>query len=114
MVIKLQLNLCYSLRIGIGKGTNIEAELLALWGFLWFANEKDFHSLSILGDSKFIMDWENDTHLLHTIELSHWIPRVRELISCFHKISNHIFRELNKVVDCLSEQALGVGNGLIE
>ena len=80
MVIKLKENLSYRLRMGIGRGSNMKAKILALWGLLFFAHEKDLLSLTILGDLKVIVDWANDIHLLHTIELHHWIKRVKDLI----------------------------------
>ena len=51
MMIKLKENLSYRLRMGIGRGTNTKAELLALWGLLRFAQDKELHELLILGDS---------------------------------------------------------------
>ena len=66
MMINLKQNLSYRLRMGIGKGSNIKVDLLALWGLLSFAYEKDMLSLTILGDSKVIVDWDNNIHILHT------------------------------------------------
>ena len=45
MVIKLQLNHKVLLGMVVGKGTNTKAELLALWGLLWFAQLKNIHIL---------------------------------------------------------------------
>ena len=79
------------------------------------AHEKDLLSITIFGDSKVIVDWAKDAHSLHSIELHHWIIRVKILINSFQQISfNHIYRELNKDVDLLSKQALGEGMEAID
>ena len=70
----------------------MKVDILALSGLLFFSYEKDLFSLTILGDSKVIVDGAYDIHILHTIELHHWIKRVKDLIICFHHISfSHIY-----------------------
>ena len=70
---RLEQCLSFRLKLGIGAGTNNKAELLAVWGVLFFAKEKDISSITIFGDSKVIVDWAKDVHSLQTIELHHWI-----------------------------------------
>jgi hypothetical protein len=40
-----------------GSGSNIKAELLALWYILYFAHFKKVTKLQLVGDSKVIIDW---------------------------------------------------------
>ena len=69
MVITLQINHLYLLRMVMRNGTNTTDELLALWGLLWFAQKKNIHSLQVLSDSKAIVDWEKHVHHIHSLEL---------------------------------------------
>ena len=67
-----------------------------------------------MGDSKSIVDWANNVHHLHTVELSHWLRRVKDLIGLFQQISfGHIYREFNVQADTLSKQGLTVCLGKI-
>ena len=110
MVIRLSHHHSFRIKLGIGVGTNTKVELLALLDLLFFVREKDISSITIFGDSKVVMDWEKDVHSLHSIELHHWINRVKNLINSFQQISfNHIYREMNMDAELLSKQALGEG-----
>ena len=40
MVIYLHPNHKFQLRMGVGLGTSTKAELVALWGLLWFSKQK--------------------------------------------------------------------------
>lgn len=59
VVIKLNMNHCFRLRMAVGLGTNTKTDLVALWGLLWFALQKKLRIYQILGDSKVIIDWVN-------------------------------------------------------
>ena len=52
MIIKINQTSYYSLKLSIGLGSNTKVELLALWGLLYFAKEKDIWLDMVLGDSK--------------------------------------------------------------
>ena len=81
---------------------------------IWFAYKKNFISLSVVGDLKSIVDWANNVHHLHTVELSHWLRWVRELIGLFQQITFcHIYREFNRVANGLSKKVIGSGGGHI-
>lgn len=56
MMIRIQPDITYILGLGIGRGTNTRAELLALWGLLRFAKDIDLHELLVLGDSQVLGD----------------------------------------------------------
>ena len=40
MIIYLYLSSYYKLKLGVGGGTNTKVELLALWGLIFYANQK--------------------------------------------------------------------------
>ena len=56
MVIKLQHNHQFKLRMVVGTGTNTKVELVALWALLWFSHEKQFSIGLVLCDSKSTVD----------------------------------------------------------
>ena len=71
MIIEINQTSYYSLKLSIGPGSNTKVELLALWGLLYFAKEKDIWLDMVLGDSKAIVEWTKGSYKLHTIQLSH-------------------------------------------
>lgn len=60
---------CIRLWMKIGRGTNTQAELISLWGLLWFGKKRSIMELQILGDSKDIVDWINGFSSLHNLML---------------------------------------------
>ena len=56
----------HSIRLwkGVGKGTNTDVELLALWVLLWFAKKKGILETQIAGDSNAVIKWDNGTSSL--------------------------------------------------
>ena len=110
MMIRNNKTLNYRLMLSIGPGSNTKAELLALWGLLYFAKIKEILPVTVFGDSEVIMDWARGSHDLHTIQLLHWIRRTKELIDFFqHSSFSHIYREHNSEANILSKQAIGDG-----
>ena len=63
--------------MAVGKGTNTKVELLARRGLLWSAQKKNFLALSVMGDSKVIVDWDNIVHSIQFVDLYHWLRRVK-------------------------------------
>ena len=115
MIIEINQTSYYSLKLSIGPGSNTKVELLALWGLLYFAKEKDIWLDMVLGDSKTIVEWAKGSYKLHTIQLSHWINRTKILIEHFQDTTfSHIYRELNTKADGLSKLAIGVSMNSIE
>ena len=41
MILRIDDSYSFKLRMGVGSGTNTFAELLALWGILWFAKKNN-------------------------------------------------------------------------
>ena len=107
MVIRIRHNLSYILKMGPGGGTNTKAELLSLWGLLYFSKNKDLLDIKILGDSKVIIEWEKYVYSLRSMELQHWARRTKYIISTFQRTTfRHIYIELNFEADGLSKLAL--------
>ena len=70
--------------------------------------------LKVFGDSKVIVDWENEKYDFQAINLSNWMKKTRLLISQFDSItSNHIYRIFNKDADALSKEVIGDFSGFI-
>lgn len=80
MVIQLEENHTFLLRMDVGKGTNTRAKLLALWGLLYFSRYHEISMSLVLGDSKVIVDWALDSHTILSVSLFHWLRRVRRLM----------------------------------
>jgi len=57
MCLYLSYSHVFELKLGGGCGSNTRAELIALWGLLFFASSKGVFHLMVLGDSKIIIDW---------------------------------------------------------
>jgi hypothetical protein len=49
----------FSLKYGVGRGTNNRAEIYALWILLKVVVDKQVRKIQVLGDSKLVMDWAN-------------------------------------------------------
>ena len=72
MVLKLSSDHAFLLRMCSGSGSYTRVELLALWGLLSFAFDRNIPSLQNFGDSKIIVDWENECSVLQVSSLDHW------------------------------------------
>lgn len=102
--------------MGVGRGTNTKAELLALWGLLCFQCKKDLisYSLQVLGDSSAIINWAAGKSHLHVLHLDQRCNRVMELKKYFSSLSFiHSYREFNQETDSLSKMAVGNMDGFI-
>lgn len=98
----------------VGFGMNTKSELLALWGLLFFAIHKKFLALQVRGDSKAIIDWALNKHEIHSVELEHWLSRVKDLFRQFSYLSfQHVYSEYNALADDLSKRAISLGIGAI-
>ena len=112
MVIHLDLNHSFWLRMDVGRGTNTIFKLLALWGLLYFANKRHISRMYVYGDLKVIADWDLGIHTIHSIELLHWLGRVKGPFCSFYTLHfHHVYREDNSLADGLSKQAIGLGGG---
>ena len=64
MPLKIRGEHIFEMWMGCGCGTNTRAEILALWGLLYFALQKGIFELHVYGDSKVLNDWVNDEVIL--------------------------------------------------
>jgi ribonuclease HI len=105
--IKLSVDHSYKAHFAGGKGNNMKAEILGLWGLLFFAQRLSIRNLMVVGDSKVTIDWINDCSNLNLIYLHSWKEQIRCLKASFEGIHfMHIHREFNTVADQLSKKAL--------
>ena len=79
-------------------------ELLSLWLLLHLSSSIGVDEIRVFGDSKVIIDWENNACEINILHLSAWLKRTRSLISKFCVISfEHIYRSYNQFADQLSK-----------
>lgn len=97
----------FHIKMGLGRGTNNRAELLAVKDLLLFSIEKGCKNIQIFGDSLLVINWINSTQQFH--DLLHF-PVVEErhrLKTSFDSFScSHIYREQNSATDVLSKGGL--------
>jgi ribonuclease HI len=95
----------YTLKAGLGAGTNNYSELMALKLLLLFVVEQGCQSLQVFGDSLIIINWENGVHRCHISRLVPILEDVIRIKSLFDSISfTHIYRERNQLADELSKE----------
>ena len=81
---------------------------------LFFAIHKNLLALQVRRDSKVIIDWALDKHDIHSVELEHWLCRVKDLFRQLNSLSfQHVYREYNVLADDLSKRAIGLGTNMI-
>lgn len=77
-----------------GPGTNTRAEILALWGLLWFPKKKLLDCMQIYGDSKSLIEGILGHTNFPPPNLCCWLDRIKTLKLSFQVITfQHIFRE---------------------
>lgn len=97
----------FSIKLNCGQGTNMKAELIALWCVLKVANIFGLPNLKVFGDSRVTIKWAEGKFKLNVLNLRHWASRVLLELSKQHDISfEHIYRAHNSLADKLSKQAL--------
>lgn len=112
-VIYLNQDHFFTLRLNCGLGSNMKAELLALWCVLRCANSFGLVNIRVFGDSRVTIKWASNEFDLNVIELSHWCQRTRMEIDSQDILFEHIYREYNSQADSLSKQALLSSEGLL-
>ena len=81
---------------------------------MFFAIHKNVRDLHVQGDSKVIVEWALGKHSIHSLDLEHWLLRVKELLELFSSLTfHHVYREFNLLADDLSKKAIGLGPGCI-
>jgi len=88
-----------------GKCNNMKAEILGLWGFLFFAQRLPIRNLMVVGDSKVTIDWINDCSNMDLIYLHSWKEQIKCIKASFEGIHfMHIHKEFNTVAYQLSKK----------
>lgn len=97
-------DLQYKIQWGGGKGTNIRAEMMALWGMLWFTNFLNIHTLNIFGDSQSIINHVLGKSFIQQTHLQGWLNNINYLMGTFQRISiQHIRRAHKSTIDAMSK-----------
>jgi ribonuclease HI len=105
--IKLNYDHSYKAHFAGGKGNNMKAEILGLWGLLFLAQRLTICRMMVVGDSKVTIDWINESTNLNLIYLHNWKEQIKSLKVGFEDIKfMHIHREFNTVADQLSKKAM--------
>lgn len=105
----------FSIMLNCGIGTNMKAELLALWCVIKVANIFGLTNIKVFGDSRVTIKWATREYKLKVLNLAHWANRTLCEINKQQNIDFvHIFREHNSLADKLSKRALdGIEGHLI-
>lgn len=99
--------LLYHVHWGVGLGTNTKAEVMALWGLLWFTHFLDIQTIHVFGDSKVVIDYVGEKATIHKSSLQCWLKQIKTIWRSLKQYSiQHICKNLNMEVDRLSK--LGV------
>jgi hypothetical protein len=78
-LIRLNKHNIYRWTFNCGPGTNTRVELLGAWATLHLASRLNIEQLQLIGDSKVIIDWLNQSGTLHSIALLAWMDQIRSL-----------------------------------
>ena len=90
-------------------------ELSALWATLRVAQNSQIQEIQIFGDSKIVIDWENEQTNIRAPQLEHLLIEIQSLKSSIRRIYfGHVYCELNVEADSLSKQALAYQRALLE
>jgi ribonuclease HI len=107
MVLYLNQSNYVQIRYAFGRGSNNKDELLSLRTLLNIAQEKGMKSLYVFKDSKLLIDCAYNKVTITIMNLIPLINDIKEHMGLFDWLSfQHIFRELNMVVDNLSKEDL--------
>ena len=55
--------------MSVGNCSNTHAKLLALWGLLWISKKRYIFEIQIVGASKVVIDSDNDSSSMNTLNL---------------------------------------------
>lgn len=104
----------FTFKLNCGLGTNMRAEILALWLLCNMAHEFGIGNLLCFGDSRVTIKWVQGKFNLKVINLNPWCARLIALFKSFSQIIfKHIFREQNSEAVKLSKHALSGREGIL-
>ena len=114
MVVKMNDNHFFNLWMGSGIRSTTRAEMMRMWGVLFFADRIGINSINTFDDLKVLIEWEKGNFSLQVSQLNQWGGRVNSLIESLHRISfMHIYRCFNKEVDMLSKLDVKCREGIL-
>lgn len=70
-----------------GTSSNMKAEVLALWGILWFDSQLYMVKIWIIGDSKVFIYYMNQKVSINLGSIAHWLERINTLKNSFSDIT---------------------------
>lgn len=112
--LKLDTRCHYKIFQNGGPGTNTRAEVLDLWGLMWFARQLCVDRLTVFGDSHVVINYMKNTNALSTPQLIHQPDRIKALCDSFNHINFfHVYKEKNSEADHLSKMGLEKEFGLM-
>ena len=96
------------------EGKNFRAELIALWGLLFFVYNINLTSLQVIRDSQAIVGQGDGKSNLIVSLLDHWKDRIEDLKPFFNYLSfRHVQKQFNNEVECISKKDLGYDEGFL-
>lgn len=99
-------------KVGLGRGTNNFAEIMAVKLALSLAIEKAACEVQVYGDSQVVIKWMTGKFTCRNFILQPILAEIQTLKSSFQMISfHHIFRERNIQVDGLLKDGLQMDLG---
>jgi ribonuclease HI len=101
-----------SFKVGLGRGTNNKAELMALKLLLILSAEKGAQKLQIFDNSLVVVNWMNGTNSLENFNLQPIYEEIQLAQTAFNSLSfHHVYRERNMVADGLLKAGLLMEEG---
>ena len=76
----------FHIKSGAGRGANMRAKLLSLWGLLFFASQKGIKSLMVDGNSNIIVAYMVGSSGLNFFQLEAWKRRIQSLQESFEDL----------------------------
>ena len=81
--------------------------MIALWGLLTVAKDKNINQIQISSDSHVIINWFRDLYNISSVILEPWQRKIRALKESFIDIEiQYISRAYNQMANSLSKVAL--------
>lgn len=81
----------YKIHWSGGFGTNMRAEILALWGLLWIASQLCIDDLWVFGDSKVLVDYVNRGNKLDSVQHETWLVQHETWLVRIEKMVTGVF-----------------------
>ena len=102
----------FTLKVGLGIGTNNLVELYAMKLLLILALDKPITKVQVFGDSLLVINWIIGKFIIHNLQLAQILQEVNRLSDFFEQTEfKHIYRERNALADKLANDGGKVQNG---